>query len=145
MIIRPAKLSDVFVMARIVKGVKEVEDYPGEYAEKNLEKNIKNKDYQYLVVFEKTVVGFIECQIYLVEKRLVVHAVVVAKELRGKGVGQLLYAGAERLARKKGCTRISALVRDWNSPMKSFSEKLGYKHASTFLLYEKVLRSSQHG
>ena len=85
-----------------------------------------------------------QSSLYPVEKRLFVHAVVVAKELRGKGVGQLLYSATETLARKKGCTRISALVRDWNAQMKSFSEKLGYTHASTLLLYEKVLPAQKN-
>ncbi|MBZ5580152.1 MAG: GNAT family N-acetyltransferase [Acidobacteriia bacterium] len=49
----------------------------------------------------------------------------VRPELRGRGIGQALFAELTRLARERSCARIEWVVVDWNSPAIGFYQSQG--------------------
>ncbi len=55
-----------------------------------------------------------------------VHDLVVTEAVRGKGVGQILLARAEELARKRGCFRMALVTAGWREESHSFYVKHGW-------------------
>lgn len=51
--------------------------------------------------------------------------IIVTEEMRGKGIGAMLFEQLKEEARKKGWTRITWQVLDWNEPAIRFYRKLG--------------------
>ena len=60
-------------------------------------------------------------------KRLInIHDVVVTPEFRGFGVGKALFAEIERIARAKGCCKITLEVLSGNAPALALYAALGF-------------------
>ena len=51
----------------------------------------------------------------------------VIPDLRGRGIGRLLFSFLARLAVERGCGRLEWWVLDWNEPAIRFYERLGAK------------------
>lgn len=52
----------------------------------------------------------------------------VRESARGLGIGQLMLKEIARIGRKRGFSRIDFHVLDWNTPARSFYEKLGAEY-----------------
>lgn len=63
----------------------------------------------------------------------------VLRAYRGKGVAMALKLQAIRFAKEGGFRRLVTWVEDNNAPMLSINKKLGFRHRSGFIVYEKKL------
>lgn len=54
------------------------------------------------------------------------HDVVVSRRFRGRGIGRLLLAEAERIARERGCCKITLEVLEGNQVARAAYEKAGF-------------------
>ncbi|UPG72089.1 GNAT family N-acetyltransferase [Roseomonas gilardii subsp. gilardii] len=54
------------------------------------------------------------------------HDVVVARRFRGQGISRLLLAEAERIARERGCCKITLEVLEGNQAARAAYEKAGF-------------------
>ena len=52
----------------------------------------------------------------------------VAEVARGQGVGRLLLQGLDRLARRRGCSRLTLRVLSVNAPARALYESYGYRN-----------------
>jgi len=57
-----------------------------------------------------------------------VNDLVVTERTRGSGVGKRLLDGAEALARKRGCFRMSLVTASWREATIAFYERLGWSN-----------------
>ncbi|MEK6913658.1 MAG: GNAT family N-acetyltransferase [Nanoarchaeota archaeon] len=136
--IRKATKRDILKLIMIVKGVKSIEDYPGEYNKLLFEGILKDKDTILLVAeIDKEIVGFEEIKIDRKAKRIYGESLAVSKKFRGKGVGKQLFSKLEGYAKKYNIKRISLLVREWNIPMNKLAKSNNYKISDKFNFWEK--------
>jgi GNAT superfamily N-acetyltransferase len=56
-----------------------------------------------------------------------IHDVVVRADMRGKGVGTLLFAEVERLARRRGCCKLTLEVLSGNERARRLYSHLGFE------------------
>jgi GNAT superfamily N-acetyltransferase len=129
--------ADIPALAKLVKGDKAIEDYPGEYSPVAL-RSVLKEGIGY-VIDDKGPVAFIVLTISRMQRRMFVDIVAVNKNYRNKGLGALLLAQAERLARKRRLKRITMLMRDWNKPMNALAKKKGYLLKDMLCYREKEL------
>ncbi len=64
-----------------------------------------------------------------------IHDLVVFPQYQGRGVGSDLLAEAERLARERGCCKLTLEVHDTNANAKRLYEKFGFGPWSPATLY----------
>jgi len=139
--IRLVSNKDIPQLIRIVKGVKSIEDYPGEYDKNLFSKMIKDKNTIILVgEIDKKIVGFNEFRIDKSSKRVYGESLAVAKKFQNKGIGKKLFNEMEKYAKKNKIKRISMLVRDWNKSMNKLAKKNNYKISDKFYFFEKELK-----
>lgn len=139
--IRKAKSKDIPSLIKIVRGVKSIEDYYGEYNKNLFLKIINDKSIILLVAeVENKVVGFKEFKIDKTAKRIYGESLAVSKKFQGKGIGKKLFETMEAYAKKNKFKRISMLVRDWNKPMNELAKKKHYKISDKLYLWEKNLK-----
>lgn len=138
--IRKLKLSDIPHIAKISRGEKAVEDYPGEYSAEVFRGILKDKSTTVLVAEQnKKPIGFMEFSNDKAAKRLFIWAVAVSKKHRGKGVGSLLIKKAEEIAKKTKSVRTGFAVKEWNKPMQRLAKKLRYLSLGRHIWYDKKI------
>lgn len=64
---------------------------------------------------------------------------VVDERHRGRGIGRLLMAEAERWGRERGCTRVRFRSNVIRTEAHAFYQRLGYRIGKTQYAFEKVL------
>ncbi len=138
--IRKANKSDVPKLINIVRGMRCIEDYPGEYNRMLFENMLKDKDTILIVAeIDNEIAGFQEFKIDKSAKRIYGESLAVSKDFQKKGVGSKLLEVMETYAKKNKFKRISMLVRDWNKPMNSLAKKKNYKISDKFNFWEKKI------
>jgi GNAT superfamily N-acetyltransferase len=66
---------------------------------------------------------------------LYVEDLFVTESARGLGIGRLLMARLARVARARGCSRLSLAVLPWN-PAREFYHRLGFAYIEDWLPYQ---------
>ena len=136
--IRKATRKDIPQLVGIVKGVKSIEDYPGEYSKPLFEKMLEDDETIVLVAeINKRVVGFHEFSINH-DNVINVESIADSKKHQGKGIASILLDEMEKYAKRTHVKRIAFIVRDWNGSMNHLAEKRGYKIKNKFNYWEKT-------
>lgn len=84
-----------------------------------------------LLAFERTrpiglAVCFFGLSTFAARPLLNVHDLAVVPDARGRGVGRALLTEAERLARERGCCKLTLEVQDDNRPARTLYERFGF-------------------
>lgn len=136
---REATAADIATLIELVRGEDTVEDYPGEYSEAVFTQMLADEDTIVLVADDDRPIGFHEFKLDHIQHRAYLETVVVSNAHRGRGIATQLIREAERIARERGCTRSSFLVRARNDPMNMLAKKLGYAEQDRLVLWDKEL------
>jgi len=137
LVIRKLQAKDISALVRMVRGCAEVEDYPGEYSSSAFKTMLKGSTDCFVAV-KGVPVGFVEFSSEWA--RTFVWALMVRPDFRGEGVGSQLLDEVERVAKKRKCSRVSFLVRDWNTAMRKFAQKRKYDETARLVLFDKKIR-----
>ncbi len=137
--IRNAKKSDISGLIRLYSGIKEIMAFPGEKHEKEYFSDFMKHGRVLLVAEEnKKIMGALNAEI---EKEYVfLNSIVVSKQARKKGIGNLMLNKLEELAKEKKVKSILFLVYDWNRNMRKFCENRKYKPSKKLIIYSKKLQ-----
>jgi GNAT superfamily N-acetyltransferase len=80
-------------------------------------------------LFEEKPVGFAlyfhNFSTFLGKPGIYIEDIYVKPEMRGRGVGSLMFSYLAKLARERNCGRLEWWVLDWNQPAIDFYKKLG--------------------
>ncbi len=136
--IRKAIMKDIPDLIAIVRGVKSIEDYPGEYNRNYFIKMLKGH-FVLSAELNGKILGFAEFEMDKHAKRVFLESIAIAKEFRGRGIASKLLEEVELFAKNKGLKLISMLVRDWNTDMNYLVKKKKYRKSDNFYLWEKRL------
>lgn len=137
--IRRATVKDIPKLINIVKGVKSIEDYPGEFSKIYFKKMFK-KNNVLVAEIDEEIAGFVEFEWDSGAKRIFLESVAVSKDHRNSGIGSMLIDYVERFAKKHNAIRISMLTRVWNTPINILAKRKGFMKFDTLYGWGKVLR-----
>jgi GNAT superfamily N-acetyltransferase len=80
-------------------------------------------------LFEEKPIGFAlyfhNFSTFLGKPGIYIEDIYVKPEMRGRGIGSLMFAYLAKLARERNCGRLEWWVLDWNQPAIDFYKKLG--------------------
>ncbi|OGJ91426.1 MAG: hypothetical protein A2268_00295 [Candidatus Raymondbacteria bacterium RifOxyA12_full_50_37] len=139
--IRKGRDSDINALLSLYRKERAVSDFVGLHTRARFKRLIRSKD-DLLIVAEngQGVAGALDAEFYR-ESRFSYFAnlVVSAKERRNK-IGTRLVAAYEQICRKRGITRVVALVYNWNTGMHKLMKRGQYRNSGTLVEYIKTLR-----
>lgn len=139
--IRKATKKDISKLIEIVKGVKSIEDFPGEYSKDLFNKAITRKENIFLVAeIDNEVTGFVICYFNKEWKRIYIDSLAVKKEYRNQGIATNLVRFIEKFSRDKNVKTIYFNTRVWNIPMVKLAKRNQYKLKEKFYIWEKKLK-----
>ncbi|MCL5267604.1 MAG: GNAT family N-acetyltransferase [Bacteroidetes bacterium] len=138
-IIRRAKRADLPTIVKLSKGVKEIENYPGQ--------KMKADDFLHFVegggglmlvaAVKGKVVGYVA--VYESENYFYLPYAVTDKKWRKHGVGSALLAEVERMAKEEKVEYILMSVYVYNSNVHSFLKARGYVASKKLVQYSKTI------
>ena len=80
-------------------------------------------------LFEDKPVGFAlyfhNFSTFLGEPGIYIEDIYIKPEMRGRGIGSIMFSYLAKLARERNCGRLEWWVLDWNQPAIDFYKKLG--------------------
>jgi GNAT superfamily N-acetyltransferase len=132
--IKPATVTDVPVILRLIRELAEYERAPDEAVatEQQLREVLfgEKPAAEVLLALEGgAAVGFavyfFNFSTWLGRPGLYLEDLFVRPEVRGKGYGRALLVRLAQIARERGCGRMEWAVLDWNEPAIQFYRKLG--------------------
>jgi GNAT superfamily N-acetyltransferase len=142
--IRPAKASDVPVIAELIRGLARFEKLEDEVTmtdERLTENLFGGHRYAETLIAEEAgaAVGFAlffhNFSTFLALPGIYLEDLFVVPEHRGHGVGRALLKELARVAVKRGCGRLEWSVLKWNRDAIGFYERLGAKPLSDWTVY----------
>jgi GNAT superfamily N-acetyltransferase len=143
-VIRSAELSDVPVIAELIRGLAHYEklEHDVTMTEELLAKNLFGpRRYAETLVAEDggAPVGFAlffhNFSTFLALPGIYLEDLFVAPEHRGRGIGRGLLQRLAQIAVERGCGRLEWSVLDWNRDAIGFYERLGAKPNSEWTVY----------
>lgn len=141
---RFAGVSDVPVIAELIRGLARFEKLEGEVAmtEDLLAKNLFGpRPYAEALLAEDggAVVGFAlffhNFSTFLAQPGIYLEDLFVIPEERGHGIGRALLERLAQIAVERGCGRLEWAVLDWNRAAIGFYERLGARPNSEWTVY----------
>ena len=81
------------------------------------------------------IVAFENFSTFSVKPMINIHDVIVLKEYRGKGIGQMLMGGIEQIAKERNCSRLTLEVREDNTIAQHLYKSMGFADAEPKMLY----------
>lgn len=142
--LRFAGVSDVPVIAELIRGLARFEKLEGEVAmtEDLLAKNLFGpRPYAEALLAEDggAVVGFAlffhNFSTFLAQPGIYLEDLFVIPEERGHGIGRALLERLAQIAVERGCGRLEWAVLDWNRAAIGFYERLGARPNSEWTVY----------
>lgn len=142
--IRPATVTDLPVIARLIRGLAEYEHLTAEVTldEDRLRDHLFGpRPYAEVLLAEEEgqVIGFAlffhNYSTFLGQPGIYLEDLFVLPEHRGKGHGKALLVSVARLAVERGCGRFEWAVLDWNEPAIRFYRSLGAVAMSEWSIY----------
>jgi len=133
-------LKDVLNMALATHEIHTQKGDPEYYSLEQLEGFIENPDSIFLVVRDDNkLAGFRLATIDRFAKEAYLINLVVAKDYRHRGIGQLLYKKTLEELEKRGCLWAWVLVHENNKTMQNFLEKQDFERGPKFVYFRKTL------
>jgi ribosomal protein S18 acetylase RimI-like enzyme len=71
--------------------------------------------------------GFFGLSTFNAKPLLNIHDLAVVPDMRGKGVGRLMLTESEKIARQRGCCKLTLEVQDGNSPARLLYDRFGFR------------------
>jgi N-acetylglutamate synthase-like GNAT family acetyltransferase len=138
--IRKACLADVPALHRLYAGEKGVTDFDGMHTLERFRRLVRSKtDIIIVAEYDGKIAGALDAEIYRESAFSYFANIVVAKGMRGKGVGRCLIERYETICRQKKLKAIIALVYDWNRKMHGVMRKARYRNKGMLVEYLKRL------
>ncbi len=143
-VIRRAKRADLEMVVKLSKGVKEIENYPGQKmkAEDFLHFGEGGGGLMLVAAVKGKVVGYVA--VYESDNYFYLPYAVTDKKWRKHGVGSALLAEVERMAKEQKVEYILMSVYVYNSSVHSFLKSRGYVASKKLVQYSKTISNKGH-
>ena len=140
-VIRRAKRADLEMVVKLSKGVKEIENYPGQKMKaEDILHFVEGGGGLMLVAAAKgKVVGYVT--VYESDNYFYLPYAVTDKRWRKHGIGSALLAEVERMAKEQKVEYILMSVYVYNSNVHTFLKARGYVASKTLVQYSKNISS----
>jgi ribosomal protein S18 acetylase RimI-like enzyme len=71
--------------------------------------------------------GFFGLSTFQARPLLNIHDIAVVPDMRGQGIGRLMLTESEKIARQRGCCKLTLEVQDGNSPARLLYDRFGFR------------------
>lgn len=141
--VRPGRAEDAVELARLANEL----DHPTTSGEVATRFGAASQDKNYALIVAELPSGELAGFMELVVERLIdaeprvdVAGLVVSKSCRGRGVGRMLMAHAEKWAVERACHIVHLRSNLKRAGAHAFYEHLGYEHFKTQKAFRKILK-----